>query len=620
MLFLSYATEDAEVARGVGRSLASRGFEPYLWQDHRGGQFIQRIEAAIERSDAFLALLSPRFMRSAWCRSEEGMAIQREQELRATGKDGDFVHVLHLGGMAPATSGFLGTYDWVDLTGGWPAADEALSELAGRLRSVQPAGPVPAGGSRLGSPLFCNRRDEVAAVMGGLTNSGGPHFWLITAPPQLGKSWLLRQISDRMTARPENDWVTRLVDLHRQPLGVRADPGAILGLLFGHDDGTAIGPDAFPGIAREISRGGKSYLCLLDSAELLSQDTAGTLRRWLSEIYQLVEKAGKINVRLGLIVAARRDAEWRGIAPPRIAPLPLTPFTVGVVRNALERLAQETDHVGFSPDRYMQIAESVHRLSEGLPALLVRCLQWIRAQEWLELDLELEGQELFEKLAWPYLKTALLSPDSLMPRSEQQPQEEQDVLEQALQILAPYRLFTQSHLRRHLESDPVFVAALRAADWSDEDLWRAISDTALLARPLDEPWQEINAPIRRLLYRYFYKSSRDRAEVNRAAGGFIQVWADKQVGKEQVIGLVEGLWHQVSDPLLGESGPLEATLTESARKLSQALRPSAAYTVPELRRYAVERMKNDEEFQAAISHVPGLFDRLTEAVAAPQEP
>lgn len=55
----------------------------------------------------------------------------------------------------------------------------------------------------------------------------------------------------------------------------------------------------------------------------------------------------------------------------------------------------------------------------------------------------------------------------------------------------------------------------------------------------------------------------------------------------------------------------------SARELSEDLRPSTALTLEELRDYAVELMRGDFEFQRAIGHIAGLFDRLVEIVQSP---
>jgi hypothetical protein len=171
------------------------------------------------------------------------------------------------------------------------------------------------------------------------------------------------------------------------------------------------------------------------------------------------------------------------------------------------------------------------------------------------------------------------------------------VLESAYRILVPYRLFTQSHLRYYLERDPGFKDALENLGWSMADLWRAISGTELLSRPLNEPWQEIHAAIRRLLYRYFYRTDEQRAEAHNEAREFVKIWAEKQVGTEQVVGLVECLWHEAIAQGLREPSEMERSLTESARELSLALRPSSAYTVEELRAYAAQRMRNDEELE-----------------------
>ena len=163
--------------------------------------------------------------------------------------------------------------------------------------------------------------------------------------------------------------------------------------------------------------------------------------------------------------------------------------------------------------------------------------------------------------------------------------------------------------------DPNFRAALDAAGWAMADLWEAINDSALLRRPLNEPWREIHPAVRRLLYRYFYKSGEQRAAAHNEARTFVKIWADQQTGAEQVVGLVECLWHEAIVLGLRRSADIEQRLTESARGLFGALRESSAYTPSELHAFAVERMKNDEELQEAISIVDGLFDRLMESVA-----
>jgi hypothetical protein len=83
VLFLSYAEEDGEAAREIAERLSDRGFEVYRWEDMRSGRFIERIEKAINRADAFLVLLSPNHLASPWCHWEQELALVREQNLRA---------------------------------------------------------------------------------------------------------------------------------------------------------------------------------------------------------------------------------------------------------------------------------------------------------------------------------------------------------------------------------------------------------------------------------------------------------------------------------------------------------------------------------------------------------
>ena len=155
-----------------------------------------------------------------------------------------------------------------------------------------------------------------------------------------------------------------------------------------------------------------------------------------------------------------------------------------------------------------------------------------------------------------------------------------------------------------------------AGSWSEQDLFQAISDTALLEQPLNEPWQELHASIRRLLYRYYFKSAEQRVAAHRDAMDFVRIWSGRQSGREQVIGLVEALWHQAVMLSLSQPAEMGSSLTESARKLAGQLEHSESFTAAELRRYAVRRMRDDGELQQATSSVNGLFDRLVAIVGS----
>jgi transcriptional regulator with XRE-family HTH domain len=496
------------------------------------------------------------------------------------------------------------------------SAESAHPLSSGGDPAIRPGGDPATRPRRSG--VFRDRRDELERVLRGLASSSGPHFWLVVAPPQLGKTWLLRQVSAEVAAAEPHQWVTRLVDLRQQPPAVRGDVEALVSALFGRESPITSEPESLRSIALEIIRSGRPHLCLLDGAELLEEQTISTLRWCLSEIYHLIHSAGNTRVRLALIAASRWDDKWRGVTPdPRLSLLPLDEFKVGVVQDALHDLAGQMGRV-YSDAEIRQKAVLVHHVTEGLPALLAPFLEWIRDEEWLDVE-RLEDQQVFEERAGSYIHAGLLSQASLLPWKEGDADKPLHALGETFRILAPYRLFTQSHLRHHLVSDPRFQRIVDDAEWSLADLWTAVSGTALLRRPLDEPWQEIHAAVRRLLYHYYYKSDEQRAEAQHEARKFIEAWADRQSGKEQVVGLVECLWHEAAALRISRSAEITEALIESARKLSQALRASAAYTVTELRAYAAERMSNDEEFQESVGQVAGLANRLAEIIVRPGE-
>jgi 3',5'-cyclic AMP phosphodiesterase CpdA len=646
-LFLSYAEEDEETALEIATRFDQEGFEVYPaieddstaifvaagrglssvrhhWQDPRqqqGGWFLQRIEEEINQADAFLALVSPHSLTSPWCRLEQELAMHHELDLQTRDSSKVFIRVLKIAETRYPQTGFLRSYEWFDLTS--PEKDQALQVLSGELRTSRDAAPrrLRATNSDRGLSLFRDRTEELDKVHRGLTNPSGPHFWLVISPPQLGKSLFLNRLSVALAASEavaeSSAWVTRLVDLREQPLDLRSDAGLLLASLFGLQPPMTITERTLRDIAQGIIRGKKAYLCLLDSAELLENETARTLRWCLSQIYELVQSGGNIGVRLGLVVASRRDDEWRGVSPtPRISTLALTEFKVHVVRQALDDVARSMNR-SFPAFELERNAALVYRFSEGLPALLVRCLQWIQAEQWLALY-RLESQELFDELARPYIKEHLLSLESLLPEREQLDRR-RGALEQAFRVLAPYRLFTQSHLRYHVEGNPALGKTLEDLGWPIEDLWKAISETALLVPLLDEPWQEIHWAIRRLLFRYYYRSDRERAAAHREACRFVGVWAEQQSGKEQVVGLVECLWHEAALLRLSRPESMKKELSTSVRKLSQTLTSSSLYTMPELRTYAADRMRNDEELQEELGQVPWLIDELVDIVVSPEQ-
>ena len=559
------------------------------------------------------------------------MAVRRKQQLVAAGLATDFIYVLRITDTSDLNISGLQSYPWTDLAMVSGRKEEAaLSQLGSRIIFGNRAAAThddPASHTQ-SQQAFLDRRDELDRVLHGLSSAAGPHFWLVIGPPGLGKSWLLKQLATEAAESRSPSWATRLVDLRLHIPDHEHDAMTVVRKLFDFDQQPlSESADDLLGIAQKIIRTGRPFLCMLDSADLLPANETAALRKHLSQVYRLVQDAGNADAQLAFVVASRREDRWRGVTPyPRLHVLPLGEFGTATIQDALDRLALRMHRV-YSSAELRNDAEHVQRASEGVPALVQQGLRWIHAEEWLEIE-RLNSPQLFEKIIKPYIQDQLLAHDSLLPGEVDQSEEsgkQLAALQEALRALVPYRFFTLSHVNHHREIDRSFGDALKDANWSVEDLWQAVADMALLYRPLDEPWHAIHPAIRRLLYRYFY-SPDERAEAHRRARDFTMDWTDKQTGQDHIIGMVECIWHEAARLRLSDTAKMgeekmeeekmEEDLPEFVRKLSLAVRPSA-YTQTELRAYAAQRMRNDDELQREIANVDGLFEELVGTVLAP---
>lgn len=621
-VFLSYAGADGVAARAVVAELKGKGFDPFWFEDEtqRGKPFVSRIEAEIGAADHFVILMSPSYLSSAWCRRERDLAILRETNLGR-----QLVWVLQVADTQYAESGLLSTYDWVDLRS--PHDPANLSRLLHQLAPGSTPGPAEPAAVEGPSPVFRNRDDELASMVHALTTTGGRDLWLVIAPPRMGKSWLLDQLQTEVADRAPTCAV-RLLDLRDHPLDLRVDPVRLLGELLDLDAALIPAMPPMPllrqsgpasdvavrAIAAEISRRNRPQLYLLDSADLLEPACARRFRSLLTSIYHLVQRAGNRRCRLSVVIGSRRQQEWKGLdrnAEPgvRFHPIALTEFGVDVVRQALVDLAGDRQ---IGAPQLWECAERLHRLSEGLPALLVRGLHWIETTQFLQLE-ESDAEATFDVVARPYIRDHLLSVGSLLPFGGERLAEKKALLERALRVLVTYRLFTQSHLRYHVEADPGFGRALAEVGWTISALWGAVSGTALLRRPLEELWHEIHPPIRRLLYRYYHDTDEARAAAHGSARRFYEGWTEKNAGHEQGVVLVECLWHEASRMVAERTG-MNGSLPGIAADLASTFVTSRMYEQTEFSDFIAERMRGDEEFQVALRDVDGLFEQVVESV------
>lgn len=633
IVFLSYAEQDASTGQELAAWLGNHGFRVIS-----GGPAAPEAASSspeghgIYTAQAFVALVSPDFLASPRCQEELQVAVRRKQSLASAGSAGsagDFIYVLRIASTSLDDSG-LESYSLIDLatTSDW-AREVALSKLGSGIISgarKASARPGPQGHVRTGQS-FLDRDEELERVLYNLSSPSGSRFWLVTSPPGLGKSRFLEQLTAKVGEPAAGNWVTSAVDLRQDPAASRPDALTVVRKLFDIERPRPPGPGDNPGddpdddllsAAQKIIREGQPWLCLLDSAELLPDSVVGQLRQYLSKIYRLIQDRSP-DALLALVVASGRDDGWKGLWPsPQPTILALDGFSSGAIQSALEGLAGRMQAVR-SPHGLRTDAALVHQVSEGVPELVEQSLEWIRAQEWLEIE-RLNSPQFFDKVVRPYVRERLLAPALLFPAEGSLPAnaaKQSEVLLGALRVLVPYRIFTMSHVNHSQDHDPSFGAAVKEANWSVEDLWGAITGMALFHSPHDEPWQEIHPALRRLLFRYFYRTH-EQADAHQAARDFSVNWAVELPGKERIVGLVESIWHEAARLRLSRNAGMGGALTEFVRNLPFEAYPSA-YAGTELRHYAVQRMRNDDELQREVADVD-LFDTLTQVVLAAKAP
>jgi transcriptional regulator with XRE-family HTH domain len=468
------------------------------------------------------------------------------------------------------------------------------------------------------------RGTELDLLMGGLRSPSGPHFWLVIGPPGIGKTALASQLAHE-AEKPDKGWATRLLDVRAQEPAARANAEVLISRMFGldaprlgerADDKWTFGETWARTIAQQISKAGKSLLCVVDSADELTDDTSKRLRSGFSAVYSQMQKTGKPGIRLAFVIASRLEDGWRGVTPvPKPEVLALPGLRVDVVERRLRKAAGSAREGSYSAGEFADMAALVHGVTAGLPPLLDPFLSWVGDEEWLDIS-RLEEADVFESLAGPYIHDALLAPESLFPRAVNVPPEQLAVIRSAVRYLVRYRLFTRSHVWDHMARDTEFRESLKSVGWTTEDLWGMLSGMALLKKPLDELWQEFHPAIRRLLFRYSYPSDEQRAAAHKSAQAFVVKWSDEQPPKEQVIGRIEGLWHAVSALRLSGAADIREQLITAARQAGAGLGESEIYTLSDLGAYAADRIARDAELLAALAHTDGLAAELNNVVMA----
>ncbi|WP_372666410.1 toll/interleukin-1 receptor domain-containing protein [Amycolatopsis kentuckyensis] len=605
-IFLSFTQADREIADRLTEAMTQRGAEVYNYGDHPGKQFVKDTQAELERADYFVALISPEAALSEWCKLERHTAYHRQIELKR-----QFVYVIQVRQTSRTGTGFLRSSAWLNLLE--PQTSEKITKVLSALGFDKNGAPAPGTGLTPWT-VFRNRENELSRLINAITTVGTPDLWLIVSPPKLGKTWFLQEVLRRRDTM-EPQCRTQLVDLRSLPIGDRHDWVKLLCQLLDIPDPPSATFDhsACVTAAAALVKRDCAQLYLLDSADLLDEATTVKLRSALTAIYRLVKRRSGGGTRMSLIVASRRKEGWKGVGERGAIPLeqlPLAEFTEEVVRLAVHELAS-----GLNSDDLDRWADGLCRLSEGLPAVLAQGLRWAEGDAFLAIeDCEAATPAVFDQVARPYIKDDLLATESLLPFAGDEPKR-RVVLEAALKVAVRYRLLTQSHLRYHIENDVRFQQQLEAASWTQVDLWQAMGQTALQNRQVQEPWQVLHRPIRRLLYHYYYPDAESRHRSHTQAREFYAKWSVRGAGAEQGAILVESLWHETAKLIHASADTVRDELPRTAVKLVEEFRRPEILEPSEYRDYVTERLRADAEFEMLVMPFDGLFERVLNAIA-----
>lgn len=131
-IFISYTQADRAWAKWIARQLEDTGYQPILqaWSFHAGSRFVDQMDRAVQEADRTLAVLSPRYERSDFCRVEWQAAFHRDLT-----EEGRRLIPVRVEDFEPR--GLLATIIYIDLVG--LSEDRARRRLLEGLTAERPS-------------------------------------------------------------------------------------------------------------------------------------------------------------------------------------------------------------------------------------------------------------------------------------------------------------------------------------------------------------------------------------------------------------------------------------------------------------------------------------------------
>ena len=271
--FVSRAGADAETAAWIVRTLEGAGFSCSIQQRDfsLGAHFPLAIEEAFDRCRAVIAVLSPSYVASAYCRDEWSVAyaFHRKENGRR------LLPVRVAAGRIPALAEALAYIDLV----GVPQDEQAAKLLAGvrdfrqgrALSEGLAPDDTPLTNSTFDTPHFTAREAELAAVHEALWGEQGAAALSQPAAVHgfggIGKSSIAREYARRHVHRYAGAWLVRaeheetlLVDLAQLKARLDGDNADTADVRFAAEAGVAEA-------RRLAAQTGKPFLLVFDNVE-----------------------------------------------------------------------------------------------------------------------------------------------------------------------------------------------------------------------------------------------------------------------------------------------------------------------------------------------------------------
>lgn len=605
-IFISYAEEDSGIARKVAEHLKKKGFNPYYYEDPKieGNNIIENIEKALKKSKIFLFVLSPDYLSSKWCKAEFEVAFLMQLEASTKGEEYE-IHPLKVKEVETGNLVFERRYVQTDLTKG--SFDEKFNQFIDNKlvekRTVEGKTKSPRGWLP-----FQNRESELHKLETNLDNLAGSHFYLVVAPPQMGKSWLLLQLS-RKLIDPKLNWIVQYFDLQTDHEARSNIKKILVGLNFQVDElKSNDNEELCLAAAKQIKDSGKYWLLLLDSVEHISDQTAKQFRTFLGGLSRRLEP---VSSRIAVVAASRTELlPFKGHIPkPNFEILELTPFSQNVIVSATRATNKDTGALL----NYQDISDRLLKLTEGLPELITRYLDWMRIKTGFAfIPEDLEKDTLYKDIVVAYIEEALLSARVLLPYipSSNVQEELRQAWARFVVKASSFRIITRSHIR-FMTSEEI-MKNMSSLPQMSPDLLDAVGKLHLVI-PTQTMWYQIAPPIRRLLFHYNYRTNTEKLQVHKQNELLYKGWKNKLSGTDALRFTIEKLWHyseQIRIHISIGKKKKNNNIEDYFQKLCDDLKPNGESFFDQLVGLS-NLIANDEELTTSLEEIEiGLSERI----------